>query len=101
MSTVILEDQHLVSFPSIVFHDTEIEILSLFKNEIEELPEEIERLKNLIFLNLGHNRLKSLPKTIGKLKQIHTLDLGHNSLTHLPESIGELNEMTGFLYLSN
>jgi len=60
--------------------------LYLSENQIEELPEELFRLKNLEVLDVKQNKIRLLPymdKAIG----LHTLHLDFNKLLSLPEKM--------------
>lgn len=61
--------------------------------QLEQLPETIGSLQNLLVLNLCNNRLTSLPSELGLLKKLLRLNLGMNQLEALPPSIGELREL--------
>ncbi|KAK6127570.1 hypothetical protein DH2020_038688 [Rehmannia glutinosa] len=60
------------------------------RNKIQELPESIGGLLNLLHLNLRGNQLTSLPATISRLVRLQELDLSSNGLPVLPETIGSL-----------
>eukprot|EP00064_Thunnus_orientalis_P006283 superscaffoldBa00000649_g6299 len=60
---------------------------------LEQLPETIGRLQNLLVLNLCNNRLKTLPNELGLLRKLHTLNLGLNRLEALPSSVAALKEL--------
>lgn len=64
-----------------------------FLSQLEQLPETIGRLQNLLILNLCNNRLTSLPYEVGLLKHLQTLKLGLNQLEALPASIAGLKEL--------
>lgn len=67
--------------------------VSLFLLQLEEVPETIGRLQNLLVLNLCNNRLTTLPNEIGLLRKLHTLNLGLNRLDALPSTIAALKEL--------
>jgi leucine-rich repeat protein SHOC2 len=58
-----------------------LEVLDLSYNNIDELPEDIEKLENLRTLNLKGNKLKSVPKSILKIKKLNYINLDDNFLT--------------------
>lgn len=52
--------------------------LELWSLEINELPKEIGRLKNVKSIVLRNNQLTTLPKQFRKLKNLEELSLGNN-----------------------
>jgi Leucine-rich repeat (LRR) protein len=58
-----------------------LEILTLFNNQIEELPTAISSLPKLRILNVGMNRLVSLGRGFGACPSLEILDLSHNKLS--------------------
>jgi hypothetical protein len=80
--------------------DDELTALSL-GNDLTELPQEIERLKNLTYLDLSDNQFTEVPPEIGKLTNLTALLLGYNRLTGLPPEIGNLINLTQLNLLDN
>ena len=56
---------------------TKLKKLSLYENELTEVPKGLENLKQLTFLNLSANRLTELP-SLEKLNRLKTLGLWTN-----------------------
>jgi hypothetical protein len=75
-------------------------LLSLIYNEIENLPDEVCDLKELHTLSLSHNIIEHLPKLIGKLEKLAWIDLNRNPIENLPDSITDLKNLEK-LYLMN
>lgn len=90
--------------------------LYLHDNRLASIPQSIERLKNLLYLNLSENaftefpkaicgmaalaelritdnRIETLPESIADLRSLRELHLRNNRLSTLPESIGNLSEL--------
>ncbi len=66
----------------------------LYNGILEELPDEIGNLKNLISLSVPDNNLTFLPKSIGNLTQLEYLNIGRNTLLHhFPEVICNLRQL--------
>ena len=65
-----------------------IEVLRLDNNRLQQLPEDIGGMQNLVELQLSSNRLQGLPASIGFLRQLQTLDLAKNRLQSLPDLTG-------------
>ena len=57
-----------------------IQTLILDKNNFEEIPKEIFKLKTLKELSLRENQLTSLPEEISKIKGLELLDLTGNKI---------------------
>jgi Leucine-rich repeat (LRR) protein len=62
------------------------------------LPDEITELTSLKYLGLVHLNLESLPKDFGKLKNLDTLDLSMNRLV-ISNELKKLKELTGLKIL--
>ena len=56
-----------------------MERLDLYKNQLTEVPKELEKLTQLETLNLGRNKLTSV-KGLEKLTKLRQLDLYNNQL---------------------
>lgn len=64
---------------------TRLTELHLEWNELEYIPSDICKLKNLVVLGLSNNRLKELPDSITKLTSLETLLASDNMLVTIPE----------------
>merc|ERR1711879_1053648 len=95
--------QSIVDYPQLteLSHLTRLRSLTLFNNNIEELPASIIKLTQLKNLNLGMNRLCFLPKEFSFFS-LEILDLSYNNLTDgsLPRSLWN-NKKLRALYLSD
>ena len=78
---------------------TKVQTLDLAELELQVLPPQIEKLKNLEELNLGENLLQQLPPEIGNLSKLELLNCQGNPLTKIPPEIGSLKCLKQ-LYLS-
>ncbi|PON78374.1 NB-ARC domain, LRR domain containing protein, partial [Parasponia andersonii] len=88
---------------------TESFVISLFKKfkllkvldfkdaPLYKLPEEIENLFNLKYLNLYGTKVKKVPKTIGKLRNLQTLDVTGTLVQELPIEIKKLRNLRHLL----
>ena len=70
----------------------ELEYLSLFNNQIFEIPSNICNLENLSVLDLSKNNISYLPKEFGKCKKLKKLYLLINSITNI-ETICEIQTL--------
>jgi Leucine-rich repeat (LRR) protein len=68
-------------------------ILSLIYNKIENLPDEVCDLKELQILSLTSNKITHLPERIGVLEKLSWIDLNRNPIENLPDSITNLKNL--------
>lgn len=97
-----------------------LEILNLSTNHLTELPEGIDKLKNLLLLDVSLNRLTSVTvfpnlvvfklsnnrisfigSGIGKCNRLETLALDNNRLTKLPKELFNLELYELYLQFNN
>jgi Leucine-rich repeat (LRR) protein len=89
-----LNINELTSIPGEVFDLNKLKRLSICETKIEEIPEAIGSLSNLIELNISDNReLKSLPDSIDGLINLVRLTAFSTPLETLPESIINLTNV--------
>lgn len=62
--------------------------------ELAELPDSLQQLTRLTWLDLGGNQLRILPEWLGQLTNLTWLSLGDNQLTVLPDSLSRLIDLT-------
>lgn len=109
----------LLAVPPAIAHLTNLEILNLTNNHVEELPLSLSSMPKLRILNLSINRLYELPRGFGAFPVLEVLDLTYNNLNeetlpgnffmmgnylpkwHLPEFILFLIETLRALYLGD
>lgn len=74
---------------------TSLEELTLNNNDIQDLPTEFSKLKNLKKLYISHNKNVSVNiiETIGKLQSLEELDMMSCNLTELHQDIGNLKNL--------
>lgn len=77
-----------------------LEILSLQKCKLQEVPPSIQRLSQLKQLDLNCNALKTPPPWLKNLRQLETLDMGKCQLQEVPPSIQKLSQLKK-LYLDH
>ena len=87
-----LEYLNLKSLPSI-FHKapfiSRLSILSVRRNQLTELPPEIDQCQALQCLDVFDNQLTALLPEIGLCKALLELDVSDNQLIALPQEIGQ------------
>lgn len=92
-------NEKISSLPSSIGNLTNLEILYLEWNDLQELPNDFSNLTSLTTLAISNNYLSSIPD-IGALINLSFLDLGYNQLIALPESIGSLENLN-YLWIFN
>jgi hypothetical protein len=95
MEELRLNDNRIVEIkPGELFTKwSQLKRITLQKNKLQQLPDDIGNLKHIEELYLFGNELTHLPKGIGDLVQLKELDLYNNRLESLPEEIGNLVEL--------
>ncbi|TRY70515.1 hypothetical protein TCAL_10296 [Tigriopus californicus] len=71
-------------------HGEHIQEIYLKENQIQAIPERLDRLSQLTNIYLFGNNLKEFPISLIGLKALRVLDLGGNGLEELPNDIGEM-----------
>lgn len=69
-----------IAIPPGIANLTNLEILNLANNQVEELPVSISSMPKLRILNLSINRLNNLPRGFGAFPVLEVLDLSYNNL---------------------
>ncbi|KAL7268125.1 cysteinyl-tRNA synthetase [Rhizina undulata] len=87
LEKLLLDRNHIVSFPPQVGTLKKLEHLSCYSNEIASLPKEIGQLTELRYLDLHCNNLKTLPGEIWQLTSLMSLNLSSNILKEFPKPI--------------
>lgn len=91
---VDMSNRGLTSLPAELFDRTDIERLVLSNNNLTgSLPAEVNKLKNLKFLDLSNNQMTGLPAELGQLKNLEVINVSNNKLTGLPLELGNLNRL--------
>jgi Leucine-rich repeat (LRR) protein len=86
--------QGLGVVPDEVWLRTNLQTLVLADNDLTEVSERVGDLSELRMLDLGHNRLRELPISLGRLEGLSDfLYLHDNRLTHLPDSLSRLQHL--------
>jgi Leucine-rich repeat (LRR) protein len=90
-----LKRQKLTTIPEEVYSLPYLQELDLTNNKIKTLPPEIARLKNLSYLNVSKNLLETFPKEVGELTKLQTLIASQNEdLSSFPPEMSNLNKLT-------
>lgn len=76
----------LNSFPKELFlYQDSLEILDLSNNLLEEVPDEIIRLKKLKILFLSNNRFTTFPSILGQCQSLSMIGFKSNQISFIPE----------------
>lgn len=76
-----------------------LKTISLSRNGLTRIPEELGILAGLTELNLSYNKISCIPKTIVHLQRLKVLNLDSNCIEEVPQEIGFLPNLT-YLELS-
>ncbi len=88
-----LPRQGLIFLPDNIGDLTMLSELNVWGNHLSLLPESIGELVNLKELRLWGNQLSSLPESIGNLRNLEYLDVSRNRLSSLPEGLFSLGNL--------
>ena len=96
-----LESLHLVStesgeFPREILecHNLlDLSICTNFTDPLQEIPEDIGKLKNLETLNLKENNLRGLPDSLWTLSNLRELDLSLNRFSTISDEVLQLQQL--------
>ena len=83
----------ITNIPESIGQLSNLILLSLIYNKIENLPNEICDLKKLQILSLSNNEITNLPQRIGVLVNLNWIDLNENPIENLPDSITNLKNL--------
>ena len=73
------------TFPLELLEETELECLEIISDQLEVLPNNISKLKNLKILSLNTPGLISLPESLIDFQKLETLKIKNTTITNLGE----------------
>ncbi|KAI5797935.1 hypothetical protein DFH27DRAFT_591462 [Peziza echinospora] len=85
LQKLVLDKNHMVSFPTGIGKLKKLEYLSCYNNILAKIPPDIGQLTELKYLDLHDNNIKILPAEIWHLPLLQTLNLSSNILTTFPK----------------
>ncbi|MGK7907978.1 MAG: leucine-rich repeat protein, partial [Synechococcus sp.] len=75
--------------------------LSLFNNQISEIPEALAQLSNLTRLDLSNNQISEIPEALAQLSNLTELYLSNNQISEIPEALAQLSNLTTLVLSDN
>ena len=94
VTNILIYDEELEAIPPEIFKFKNLRILCLTGGKISMIPQAIGNLSNLRTLDLSTNEIREIPKTVGKLQKLVRLELSGNQITSIPDEIGNLQKLT-------
>lgn len=85
-----LSRKGLTKFPEEAFQNKELQVLRLYGNSIDSIPDRISELTKLEKLYIGRNDLTYIPASIGELKNLKIFSAQYNEIDSLPDEICDL-----------
>jgi hypothetical protein len=95
---LLLEDCGLDEVPEDITKLKHLEGLSLANNRIKKLPDSFNNLKNLLDLSLSNNELQEFPHVLLNMLSLRELWISGNELSKIPNSIIKLQHLYDFSY---
>lgn len=87
LEKLILDRNHIVSFPPQISKLKKLEHLSCNNNELATIPKEIGLLQELKYLDLHYNNIKVLPGEIWQMVSLISLNLSSNTIKEFPKMV--------------
>ncbi|KAA8909492.1 hypothetical protein FN846DRAFT_776233 [Sphaerosporella brunnea] len=87
LEKLILDNNHIVSFPPQIAKLRRLEHLSCANNELATIPKELGQLQELKVLDLHYNNIKSLPGEIWQMVSLMSLNLSSNIIKEFPKPV--------------
>nr|GMD35821.1 plant intracellular Ras-group-related LRR protein 7 [Ipomoea batatas] len=85
-----LDKNRMTTLPDELGQLVKLERLSVSSNSLVSLPGTIGSLRNLVLLNVSSNNLKILPESIGNCFSLEELQANDNTIEELPASVCSL-----------
>ncbi|XP_065846608.1 protein flightless-1 homolog isoform X2 [Oscarella lobularis] len=88
--------------PPEIFELGELSTIDFSYNQLEKVPEGLEKATGLLVLSLSHNKIEELPKELFvECCDIHHLDLSDNRLTTIPPTLRRCRNMDTLMLANN
>jgi|GEM_PF-4917376 len=89
-----LDENNLNALPDNITKLKNLEVLSLYNNDLGTVSEAPVFLPDIAELNLGSNRFDVLPNIVFQLKNTKKLNISDNNLRTISDKIGQLKQLT-------
>eukprot|EP00118_Oscarella_pearsei_P006460 m.29143 g.29143 ORF g.29143 m.29143 type:complete len:1260 (+) comp31138_c0_seq3:13-3792(+) len=88
--------------PPEIFQLSELSTIDFSFNQLEKVPEGLEKATGLLVLSLSHNKIEEMPKELFMdCCDIHHLDLSDNKLTTIPPPLRRCRNMDTLILANN
>ncbi|MGV9200180.1 MAG: leucine-rich repeat domain-containing protein [Promethearchaeia archaeon] len=101
LSGLSLFRTQISEIPDLLNKLSSLKKLNLAFNDLTKLKKSICALSNLRILNLSGNKIRTISKEIANLQHLRELDLSYNNLTELPFTIGALYRLRRLNLIQN
>lgn len=95
IATLDFSDGKLCSIPSVESENTVTKSLILQGNTIKELPESIQKIRNLEELHIDENEIKKLPKSLSSMTNLKVLGLCNMKNLDFKQAFDVIKEIKG------
>ena len=92
-----LQNNYFRSTPTMILNLPTLQVLNISSSMLDQLPDDIGRLCNLVVLKANDNDFSVLSPSIGQLTKLEQLALGGNQLDVIPDSIGQLKQLRSLI----
>lgn len=94
LENLSLYKNEVKEIPEVMYAMHSLRVIDLYYNHISKVSPAMKNWKNLEILYLSNNEMYSIPNEIGELSSLRELYLHHNKLSNLPASIGNLTNLS-------
>ena len=100
INSIYLADYRIEKLPEYIENLCNLEFIDLRINQLKELPPQFSKLNSLQKIFLTHNKLHSISETITQNKNLLELQFNANQISHISHTINNLQNLE-ILNLSN
>lgn len=98
---LVLNRTQLIVIPKEIMYLSNLIVLQIIGNNINQIPPEIGTLINLKSLRIIGTPITNLPSELGNLLNLEVLDISQNNLIAIPSEIGNLSSLKFLLIFKN
>ncbi|CAL6066063.1 Leucine-rich_repeat protein [Hexamita inflata] len=99
LQQLIVSQTHLVELQ--MQNCPQITQVQLKSNSLDQIPENLFQLKNIIELDVSGNQIKQIPDEIQQFAQLQVLNISTNQIRIIPNSVGKLRNLQQFNFEGN